>query len=160
GIGIEPDQADHLFQPFSQGEHSFSRRFGGTGLGLTLARRHARALGGDVTLLWSRPGEGSEFLVTLDAGPIGEVEWKTCYTEPPREVRADLQSVLEHRPLEGARVLLVEDGIDNQVLFTHFLESAGALVDQAENGLQAFHMACRQEYDVVLMDIQLPGLDG
>ncbi|MCB0417274.1 MAG: PAS domain S-box protein [Bdellovibrionales bacterium] len=158
GVGISGSQQDALFEPFSQGEHTFSRRFGGTGLGLTLARKHARALGGDVQLVRSQPGCGSVFLISVDPGPISGIETVQSFTYSRRQNSAGVRS--QNSPLQDYRVLLVEDGIDNQVLFAHFLEDAGAIVDIANDGLEALRIANNKQHDLILMDIQLPELDG
>jgi signal transduction histidine kinase/CheY-like chemotaxis protein len=157
GIGMSVANLEALFQPFRQADSSTTRRFGGTGLGLAISRRLARRLGGDVTVD-STLGTGSIFRLTLTAaatsGPTGEA------------------ALLEHRvaplPDQGladCRVLLAEDGPDNQRLITLVLERAGARVTLAATGEDAARLAHYawerdQPYDVILMDMQMPLLDG
>ncbi|MBN9416964.1 MAG: PAS domain-containing protein [Candidatus Eremiobacteraeota bacterium] len=147
GIGLTEQQAARLFQPFSQGDGSTTRRFGGTGLGLALSRKLARALGGDVWLDTAQAGAGCCFHATVRA--------ESCEALP---ASAD---VPEQNPqLRGLRVLLVEDLPDNQRLISHLLERAGVLVELAQDGQEGLEMALAGAYDVVLMDMQMPRLDG
>lgn len=166
GIGMDPQRAGRLFQPFTQADASTTRRFGGTGLGLTISKRLAQMLGGDVTLVQSRPGGGARFRATIDTGPLEDVPLVEdplaattveCADEPAPSYK-DLS-------LQGCRVLLAEDGPDNQRLITRLLEKAGAAVTTAENGRRAVDealaaRAAGQPFDVILMDMQMPILDG
>ena len=147
GIGLTEPQAARLFQPFSQGDGSTTRRFGGTGLGLALSRKLARALGGDVWLDSAEPDVGCCFHATVAA--------ENCGTP------ADVAEVPAHSPqLRGLRVLLVEDLPDNQRLISHLLERAGVSVALAQDGQEGLEKALAGGYDVVLMDMQMPRLDG
>ena len=155
GIGIRAADQDKLFKTFSQADASMTRRFGGTGLGLALSRRLAELLGGDLTLRESRPRAGSTFLFTIkDFRRPDQVAPKICpvLVAPNRE--------LGRRPLERIRVLLTEDSPDNQQLISSLLTQRGATVDIANNGAEGVERALREDYDVVLMDIQMPVLDG
>jgi signal transduction histidine kinase/CheY-like chemotaxis protein len=152
GIGIAPAQRDRLFEPFKQAESSISRRFGGSGLGLALARRLARALGGDLVLEDSEPGRGSRFAITLPVSVVG--------ASPDASVSEEHATRRSCPDLNGLRLLLVEDSPDNQILIGHVLRSAGATVDVASDGAAGIDMARRQVYDVILMDLQMPVMDG
>jgi hypothetical protein len=137
-----------------------TRRFGGTGLGLLLSRQLARALDGDLRLARSEIGKGSAFQFTLVAETVDGAR----ADEPARK---SAPSPLPPRPapeahalLEGMKILLAEDSEDNQTLVSRFLEGAGAHVALADNGLDAVEAALGGDHDVVLMDIQMPVLDG
>ncbi|MEO5368423.1 MAG: ATP-binding protein, partial [Magnetococcus sp. WYHC-3] len=161
GIGIPQELHEEIFRPFSQGAASTTRRFGGTGLGLTICRQMVRLMGGR---LWvnSTPGEGSIFLflVRLPEGTApGAAEAADTPTghAPPREGVAS-------PPAGGApqalRILLVDDSSDNRQLIEAFLKNTPHEVVQAENGLEAVQIYMSRPFDVVLMDIQMPVLDG
>ncbi len=161
GIGMTPEQLQRVFRPFTQADVSTTRRFGGTGLGLTISRHLARLLGGDLAA-HSKPGKGSEFVLTLPTGPLEGVKMIDALPHGARE--ADAPQGVELPKLEG-RVLLVEDGLDNQRLFCYLLRKAGAEVDMAEDGKQGVEQALRAEadgnpYDLILMDMQMPVMDG
>jgi PAS domain S-box-containing protein len=160
GIGMTAEQQAKLFQPFTQMDGSASRRFGGTGLGLTISRRLAQLLGGDISV-HSAPGVGSEFTVVIDPGELGGVALVRPEEIKPRQAEAP------HAPtvMLSARVLVAEDGPDNQALIQHYLNKAGATVTLVENGqlaVEAVAEAARkgEPYDLVLMDMQMPVLDG
>jgi len=163
GIGLTADQAGRLFRPFSQADESMSRRHGGTGLGLAISRRFAEMLGGTVTVE-SELGRGSRFTATVETGSLEGVRRiddcrEALTTEEParQEDRA--------KQLEGVKLLLVEDGIDNQKLISYVLSKVGACVSVAVNGEIGRNMALEardagRPFDVVLMDMQMPVLDG
>jgi signal transduction histidine kinase/DNA-binding NarL/FixJ family response regulator len=157
GIGMTPEQLQRLFRPFSQGDESITRKFGGTGLGLTISRRLAKFLGGDVTVT-SLLGTGSVFRLTIDAGPAAGVERLEGLTEATLPLRVD-EGVRANVRLRG-RILLVEDGRDNQRLLRMILGDAGAEVVSAENGHVAIDLATTQLFDLILMDMQMPVMDG
>lgn len=148
GIGIGPDHQMHLFQPFMQGDSSMTRKFGGTGLGLALSRRLARLMGGDLELLESTPQLGSTFKITAKLQMLPGAEGQPIAV-------ADVQDLLK-----GLKLLLIEDARDNQLLIKVLLEKSGASVDLAENGLEGARKAIAGHYDLVLVDIQMPVLDG
>lgn len=149
GIGIGVEARETLFAPFRQGDATTTRRFGGTGLGLALSRDLARAMSGDVELVASEPGTGSWFRFRM---PL-EV------ASPIKAPNTRGMSVVQER-LDGLRVLIVDDSPDNQLLMKRMLDRAGASVRIAANGLEAIHAAEEAEYDVILMDMQMPVLDG
>jgi CheY-like chemotaxis protein len=164
GVGMTPQQTAALFRPFTQADSSTARKFGGTGLGLTISKRLAQMLGGDITLT-STPGVGSTFAVTIDTGPLEGVPLidfafgpATASASPPEKAPA------AGPQLAGIRVLVAEDGPDNQRLIQHLLAARGADVTVVDNGNAAFDEVMRaageRPYAVVLMDMQMPELDG
>ena len=160
GIGMTEEQAARIFEPFTQADGSTSRRFGGTGLGLTISKRLATLLGGDI-LVRSQAGSGSTFSVWVDAGPLGEAEMIDALPDLDAE-DPETKPVTEVH-LTG-RILLAEDGIDNQELLSLHLRRAGAEVVIASNGRVAVQLASMPgpegKFDLVLMDMQMPELDG
>ncbi|WP_459555908.1 PAS domain S-box protein [Lacunimicrobium album] len=169
GIGMTEKQQDMLFMPFTQADSSTTRRFGGTGLGLTIAKRLAEILGGAITVD-SQFGQGSTFTLILTTGiPINAsrdiISKKPRAAEPAQAV--DAPTEISAEPLMGTRILLVEDGPDNQRLISFLLKKAGVLVTICENGQLAVDRLMGQGStnelfvpDVVLMDMQMPVLDG
>jgi signal transduction histidine kinase/DNA-binding response OmpR family regulator len=159
GVGMTNEQLKNLFQPFSQADETTTRRFGGTGLGLVISRRLATMLGGDVTAS-STHLIGSNFRATIDTGPLDGVEMLTGLTEAKLQMNDDpCDQVTRDTKLSG-RVLLAEDGPDNQVLISIYLKATGLDVRLAENGKVAVKMAKSEHFDVILMDMQMPELDG
>jgi PAS domain S-box-containing protein len=158
GIGIPADRLEAVFEPFTQAESSTTRRFGGTGLGLTISRRFARGLGGDI-VAHSEIGKGSVFAVTLDPGPLAGVRMLSPEeaTARPVQVTADADTAWEFPP---AKVLVVDDGEANRELVRLVLEEVGLRVAGAENGQVGMEMALKERFDVILMDMQMPVMDG
>jgi PAS domain S-box-containing protein len=156
GEGMTPEQAAKLFTPFTQSDTSMTRRYGGTGLGLALSRQLARAMGGDLRLVATAPGEGSVFRIEILVGLSQVVE----EVKPaPTPVRAEAASSRRPR-LHGIRVLVVDDSADNQLMMSRFLEGAGASVALASDGEEGVEKALAEDFDVVLMDVQMPRMDG
>jgi signal transduction histidine kinase len=156
GIGLAPHQRARLFQPFMQGDTSTTRKFGGTGLGLAITKRLAQMLGGDVQVS-STEGKGSTFTVTLQATPPAGTQLEA--QQQPVPAAPDTPA------LAGLRILLAEDGEDNQELINLHLTFAGAQVTLVENGSQACTAALTalktgQPFDLILMDMQMPEMDG
>jgi signal transduction histidine kinase/DNA-binding response OmpR family regulator len=157
GPGIPADKLDSIFDPFVQADSSVTRKFGGTGLGLAICRRIVEALGGTLAVS-SELGRGSTFRATIPAGPMDNVP---IYAAPrtdaistkPCPARAAVN-------LPPARILLVEDGESNRKLITLLLKRAGAQVTTAENGQIGCELALAQPFDLVLMDMQMPVMDG
>ena len=157
GIGMTAEQLGRLFEPFMQGEQSITRKFGGTGLGLTISRRLARLLGGDVEAT-SDLGLGSMFEFWIDSGPISEADLAAGL--PGASAADEAADEASEEIIISARVLLAEDGRDNQRLLTAHLEMAGAEVVVAENGRIAVQLCDEEEFDIILMDMQMPVMDG
>ncbi|MBL8751246.1 MAG: response regulator [Planctomycetes bacterium] len=159
GAGIAPEALGRMFRPFEQADASTTRQFGGTGLGLAISHHLARLLGGDITVT-SEPGRGSCFRLTVATGPIDGVPFAR---EPGREMpAAALPAVTPTRRLDGTRVLVVEDGADNQMLLDRVLRRAGCDVEIAADGVQCLERAADEgrPLDLILMDIQMPTMDG
>ncbi|MDZ7670661.1 MAG: ATP-binding protein [Gammaproteobacteria bacterium] len=150
GIGISEEQQRRLFESFEQAESSTTRRFGGTGLGLTICRRLVEVMGGEIDVA-SELGEGSTFRFTVHMQIAGE-EVSLPHRSGSRERNTSI--------LEGRTILVAEDNPINQQLANEFLQRAGARVDIAENGREAVDRATASDYDAVLMDIHMPLLDG
>jgi len=148
GIGISPETRARLFRPFNQADTSTTRRFGGTGLGLAISRHLVEMMGGDISVE-STPGEGSTFRFTVRVA-VG--------TAPVRD-----DSRVAETPatdLSGAQVLLVEDNPINQQVAVAFLRKLGVQVSIANNGREAVEKVERAPFDAVLMDLQMPEMDG
>lgn len=152
GIGISPENQKNLFQAFRQGDSSIGRKFGGSGLGLALSRRIAEALGGSLILKESTLGEGSHFLCQIPV-EILALEKQEVKTPVVRSSAAPIG-------LEGRKILLVEDSQDNAFLVSFYIKSLGMIIHFATDGVQAVKMASENKYDCILMDIQMPGMDG
>lgn len=162
GIGLAHDQAERIFQPFVQGDGSTTRRFGGTGLGLAICRKLSMLLGGEIGVD-SSPGAGSTFWFTVtarrgaahaaatptDTEPVG-----SSAPEKPETTGTDM------RPFDGARILVVDDNPINQKLTGALLTPLAAEIDFADNGRQALEAVQAARYDIVLMDVQMPEMDG
>ncbi len=164
GIGISPEQMKRIFKPFSQADSSTTREHGGTGLGLAITERIAELLGGAVRVQ-SEPGKGSAFTLTLATGPLNSAPTISRLDSPafvetsPRELRRGGSDTIE------GRVLLVEDGLDNQRLLAFVLKKAGAEVCLAENGKKGVEAALAAwkkgtPFGLILMDMQMPVMDG
>lgn len=159
GIGISSSGQLELFQSFSQLDYSNTRRYGGIGLGLSLSRRLAQQFNGDVTLLESELGRGSAFRLRIPCGNLQNVIWQDDLFSQLVSTTRQLDFI-GHTSLDNLKILIVEDSEDNQNIFEYFLRSAGAGTDLAENGQIAVEKAAVFTYDVILMDIQMPVLDG
>ncbi|WP_374656858.1 ATP-binding protein [Phenylobacterium sp.] len=145
GIGMTEEQQARLFHAFSQGEISTTRRFGGTGLGLSICRQLAEMMGGEISVS-SRPGQGSTFRVRLPLAPA--------------EGPDDADGAGEVVTLDGMGVLVVDDNKVNQAVAQAVLEAAGAQVRCADDGVDGLEMLRAGRFDVVLMDIHMPRMDG
>jgi PAS domain S-box-containing protein len=149
GIGIEPDVARKLFGAFEQADASTTRKYGGTGLGLAINRRLAGLMGGGVGVR-SEPGQGSVF-------------WFTARLRRAKSAAPDVEAAkleVDMTLLAGTRILLVEDNEVNREVAQELLESAGLAVALAKNGREAVNAALSNDYDLILMDIQMPEMDG
>lgn len=149
GIGIPQDKLGRIFESFSQADSSTTRKYGGTGLGLNISKRIVERMEGRIWVE-SNPGEGSTFLFTAHL---------------PRGVQPEIQSTPvaasnRNEGVQSLRILLVDDSEDNRFLFVSYLKNTPCLVDLAENGEQAVQRFGQGRYDVVLMDVEMPVMDG
>ncbi len=147
------------FKPSCKRTVLTTRNFGGTGLGLALSRQLARALGGDVSLEQSEQGKGSVFVVDIEAQPLADSSFIDALDFSIKKKTKNFPKKGDER-LKGLKILLVEDVVDNQALMAHFLNLAGARVDVANNGNEGVAKALAGDFDAILMDIQMPVLDG
>lgn len=164
GIGLTQQQISRLFQPFHQADSSTTRKYGGTGLGLTISKRLAEMLGGDIAVS-SVPGRGSTFSVSVETGDLEGVPLLHTPEYLARSAAVTLSESQGKPARLHGHVLLAEDGPDNQRLISLLLRKAGAIVTVADNGQAAYEQAllardCGVPFDVILMDIQMPVCDG
>jgi CheY-like chemotaxis protein/HPt (histidine-containing phosphotransfer) domain-containing protein len=159
GMGIDRDKMKDIFEPFVQADSTVTRKFGGTGLGLAISKRIAEALGGTVDVSSER-GKGSIFTLEIDAGPI---EPGTMIENPMAEAVARHGNKTSQTPAIGkihGRILVVDDGDTNRKLIKLILERAGAAIIEAADGQQALDLATIEAFDLILMDMQMPVMDG
>ncbi|MGV6818577.1 MAG: ATP-binding protein [Thiotrichales bacterium] len=158
GIGMTQKQLEQIFNPFSQADETVTRRFGGTGLGLTISRKFAQAMGGDITVSSSH-GKGSCFRIQIKTGDLTNVAF-----QPIEAFSFDSdtgrQENRQRWQFNDTRILVVDDGAENRELLTFLLEDVGVDVDTAENGLVAVEKAGATAYEAILMDVQMPVMDG
>jgi urea ABC transporter urea binding protein len=159
GIGIPAGTAGQLFSAFEQADNSITRKYGGTGLGLAIARKIALMMGGDAGVI-SAPGVGSTFWFTaqLTKCESGKRRPGTSTTSILERIEPALATLA--REYRGRRILLAEDEPVNREVAVSLLEDAGLAVDVAEDGLEALDLASRHDYDLMLMDLQMPNMDG
>ncbi|MDP1797384.1 MAG: ATP-binding protein [Planctomycetaceae bacterium] len=167
GIGMTDDQQDRLFQPFMQGDTTTTRHFGGSGLGLMISRRLAEMLGGNVQIIDSTSGAGSRVRATIATGCLKGVELFDTAPQSHSDNEEGSAPLAQCNPraLDQCRILLAEDGPDNQRLISFVLKKAGADVTIVENGRQAVMAALeanqiQRPFQMILMDMQMPVLDG
>lgn len=156
GIGIAPEVLPALFKPFTQGDSSVTRRFGGTGLGLSICQSIVKGLGGEIRVT-SQLGQGSTFAFTIDTGSLLDIEFQA---QPPHEIELEQSGQSERRSLQSVRILVAEDGESNRRLIQLILSRAGADVVLVENGKEAVEESRRSEFDLILLDMQMPVMDG
>jgi signal transduction histidine kinase/CheY-like chemotaxis protein len=153
GIGLTKEAISKLFTPFTQADNSISRRFGGTGLGLSITRKLANLMGGDVVVA-SKPSQGSIFTLTFRAQPAQlQAQSVEQRDHEPGSVPTPMRGV-------GKKILLVDDHPLNRKVARLFLEPEGFEVTEAENGLVALERLAAQFFDIVLLDVHMPVLDG
>ena len=154
GIGVGAEDIGRLFNSFEQADSSTTRRYGGTGLGLAISRRLVELMGGRIGVE-SQPGQGSKFWfeVTLQ-------KFQSTTSDSAVELPHELPELQLRREFAGCRVLLVEDEPINSEVSCCLLEEVGLLVDLAVDGMQAVEMARRHPYAAILMDMQMPNLNG
>lgn len=148
GTGIAPEDLERLFQPFTQVDASSTRRFGGTGLGLTISRRMANIMGGDITVR-SELGKGSTFTFAVEAEVV---EWAA-----PKAIEEVANEVEDGRQMS---VLIVEDHPVNRMILEAWMSSAGHVSATAENGQVALETCAEQPFDLIIMDVNMPVMDG
>ncbi|MEM8998032.1 MAG: ATP-binding protein, partial [Acidobacteriota bacterium] len=154
GVGIPEDRIDQIFEAFSQADASTTRRYGGTGLGLAICKHLTALMGGHIEVE-SELGVGSTFRFTVLAGQVGE---QASASDPIERAASGIDRTLAAKlPL---RILVADDSVVNQKVARLFLERMGYRADLAANGLEVLEALRRQPYDVVLMDVQMPELDG
>lgn len=154
GEGISEASETRLFEPFVQADSSHTRRFGGTGLGLIISRKIAQALGGDVALIKTTPNQGSTFMAKIT---VQNVHLKNEVSNPKKNIETEIENL---NRLSGVRILVTDDSPDNLLMTQRLLSLQGAVVDTANSGQEALTKTVDFEYDIVLMDIQMPEMDG
>ena len=160
GIGMTPAQLKKIFNPFEQADTSTTRKFGGTGLGLAISKRIVNALGGEI-IVTSQPGKGSVFAFEINVGDVSDTprithdQYKASATRNRRKASGS-----KSFKLPSSDILVVDDGVSNRRLIKLVLEKAGCRVVEAENGQVGFEKAMAGNFDAVLMDMQMPVLDG
>nr|WP_320191358.1 ATP-binding protein [uncultured Desulfobacter sp.] len=157
GIGMTPEQQERLFKAFSQADSSTTRKYGGTGLGLTICKRLTEMMGGGIGVR-SSYGKGSTFFFTVALRLDHQAEHRPSLKAEDELCGARRLEQMAFFP--GARILLAEDNKINQQIALELLKPTGALVDVADNGRQAVRMANADAYDLVFMDIQMPEMNG
>jgi CheY-like chemotaxis protein len=148
GMAVPADRQSQIFDGFAQADGSTTRRFGGTGLGLAICKRLLQLMHGTISVE-SQPGHGSAFHFTVEVRPasIGATPLPQAAPNQPRSARA-------------LKILLAEDNRVNQMVVVRLLEKAGHSVRVAANGREAVHLFVKSHYDAVLMDVQMPEMDG
>ena len=169
GIGMTDDEKDRLFEAFSQADTSVSRKFGGTGLGLTISKRLVEMMGGTISVS-SQPGKGSTFSfeVPFNIDPsvpesipsLNRFQFYHPEYALSSQLSAEHRSISSQRGMNGVKILLVEDNRINQQVAMEILINAGAVVNLANNGQEAVAAAFEKSYDLILMDVQMPVMDG
>jgi CheY-like chemotaxis protein/anti-sigma regulatory factor (Ser/Thr protein kinase) len=159
GEGISAQHQEKLFQPFSQADSSINRRFGGTGLGLSISRRLANGLGGDITVD-SSPRKGSTFTVNINLSIVQDSPWinnveQIWQSTPTKSIKS---TALPN--FAGHRVLLADDHPNNRELIAILLKRMNIIVTEVENGKQALETIYYQKFDLILLDIHMPQMDG
>lgn len=150
GIGIPIAEQLRIFLPFVQADTSVTRKYGGSGLGLALSKKLAQLLGGDLILEKSTPETGTTFKIYINIANV--------ISETKKSIQKPI--IISDQPLLGKKVLIVDDAPDNRVIANIFLQNAGAFCEEAENGQEGIDRALKDNFDIVLMDIQMPVLDG
>lgn len=158
GIGIAPEQLPRLFQDFVQADESIRRRFGGSGLGLSICKRIIEQMGGEIDVISTEVGKGSVFRFRLTL-PIGDAQYVTDTHAVDQKSYDDLREKITAlgRPL---RILSADDNATNQIVVLKMLQGLGVQVDTVGNGAEAVTAVSRFSYDVVLMDMRMPEMDG
>ena len=149
GIGVSADQQENIFQSFSQADSSITKKYGGTGLGLAISKKLVEMIGGEIWLE-SIVGKGTNFYFTLTCEKVSRPKH---HTHPPQPISASVSARI-------LNILIVDDSTDNRMIIKAYLKSTGHKISEAENGIEAVAKFKNEKYDLVLMDMQMPGLDG
>ena len=158
GIGLTIEQINKIFDAFTQADSSTTREYGGTGLGLSLSKQFAEKMGGTITVE-SLHGIGSQFCVSISTGAIDKQQ--LIVGEPELPEKTDyIKYQYDYSYHVKGRILVVEDNLDNQQLLSILFHDIGAEVSYAENGQQAIEKATNKEFDLILMDMQMPVMGG
>jgi CheY-like chemotaxis protein len=155
GVGIHSDKAKRLFSAFTQADESTSRQYGGTGLGLYISKQLAQMLGGDITLE-TAANKGSTFSLTLECAQVVVTEQSYSSYDKLADAQDDIPTI----PKLCGKVLLAEDSETNRQLISMHINATGADLDMVNDGQQAVEKALAHDYDLILMDIQMPVMDG
>jgi len=158
GIGMTAPQAEAIFNPFTQADSSITRRFGGTGLGLTISKQFAEAMGGGITVE-SEEGKGSRFITSISTGSLAGIKLLSIDEILANQWQAD-DSLKKQWQFSNTKVLVVDDGEENRELLDVVLSEVGIDVVAAANGQLALDRIAEQSFDMVLMDVQMPVMDG
>nr|BFD62500.1 hypothetical protein BdHM001_11810 [Bdellovibrio sp. HM001] len=159
GMGMDEATQKNLFQPFVRGESADVQRLQGSGLGLALSERLARMMGGELRLLRSAPGQGSTFEFSLKLGKIQDLKLISP-AQTKMQTQGRIKLAKDDGLLKDRHVLVVDDSEDLRALMTRYLKRQDAVVETAENGQEAVTKALAHPYDVILMDIKMPVMDG
>lgn len=159
GIGINTENQQHLFQPFSQADGSINRRFGGSGLGLSISQHLAHGLGGEIKVD-SEEGKGSRFTVVIPLVESANSRWVNSTKEIAEHTHHNTRQIQKLPNFNQSKVLLAEDHPNNRELISMMLKRMNISVTAVENGLQACDEVLNNEFDLILMDIQMPVMDG
>jgi PAS domain S-box-containing protein len=159
GIGLSSEQIQQLFHPFYQANSSITRTFGGTGLGLSITKRLIDALGGSIKVS-SEIGSGSQFYFEIPSYSLEHYTQDSIHHTPSNQRQIRLKVAAQPMLSLAGYVLFADDALDNRRLVEHLLSRAGVKVKLVENGLEATQAALREEFNLILMDIQMPVVDG
>jgi two-component system, sensor histidine kinase LadS len=159
GEGISAQQQEQLFQPFTQADSSINRRFGGTGLGLSISRRLAHGLGGDISVD-STPRKGSTFTLNIDLSVVQNSPWINNVGEIWQSTPTKSVQPVALPNFQGNKVLLADDHPSNRELISILLKRMNITVTEVENGQQALETVFYQKFDLILLDIHMPLMDG
>lgn len=160
GIGMTPEQSARIFDPFVQADNSVTRRFGGTGLGLSISKRIVEALGGEIAVQ-SKPGVGTELSFMIQIGDCKATEKLSAAEDAKRHAESEKKTKQQNlTDLNGGTVLIVDDGDANRKLINLILTKAGCVITEATNGKIGSDLALEYNFDLILMDMQMPVMDG